>query len=121
MGKIKFFCDCGKEIWQEKEFFDFGMNTDCVEIKNLEEEIVCADCVMKETLERWKLRGHGSPYDRGSADSWYSRGRDPHWYPNGTYNGDRIDPSNGMTDEQIAEYNQGYDDNESDPDARKVW
>ena len=23
---------------------------------------------------------HGGPYDRGSADSYYGRGRDPHYY-----------------------------------------
>ena len=32
---------------------------------------------------------HGSPFDRGSADSWYGRERKPHFYPNGTYNGRR--------------------------------
>ena len=24
---------------------------------------------------------HGSPFDRGSADSWYRRPRDPHFLP----------------------------------------
>ena len=33
---------------------------------------------------------HGSPFDRGSADSWYSRERKPHFYPNGTYNGNPV-------------------------------
>jgi len=26
-------------------------------------------------------RSHGSPFDRGAADSWYSRPQEPHWYP----------------------------------------
>ena len=32
---------------------------------------------------------HGSPFDRGGADSYYRRGFDPHWYPGGTYQGER--------------------------------
>ena len=56
---------------------------------------------------------HGGPYDRGSADSYYGRGRDPHYYPLGTYNGDRVEACD-MTAEQIAEYHKGYDENEAD-------
>lgn len=48
---------------------------------------------------------HGSLYDRGRADSWYRRSPDPHWYPEGTYNGDRIDD---LTEEEIEEYMEGY-------------
>ena len=33
---------------------------------------------------------HGSPYDRGSADYYYGRGRNPHYYPNGTGNAPRV-------------------------------
>ena len=54
----------------------------------------------------------GGPYDRGSADSYYGRGRDPHYYPLGTYNGDRVEAYD-MTAKQIAEYNKGYDENEA--------
>jgi hypothetical protein len=36
-------------------------------------------------------RSHGSPFDRGAADSWYSRPQEPHWYPEGTYRGKRIE------------------------------
>lgn len=53
-------------------------------------------------------KSHGSPYDRGGADYYYWRGFDPHYYPEGTYIGERIDPSNGMTDEQVKEYRIGY-------------
>jgi len=59
---------------------------------------------------------HGSPYDRGSADAYYGRKRSPHWYPEGTYNGVRIGPEN-MSNDEIAEYNLGYDDQ----DDRKDW
>jgi len=54
---------------------------------------------------------HGSPWDRGSADSYYQRGRNPHWYPYGTYKGARIEKSQ-MTQQEIAEYYAGYYENE---------
>lgn len=51
---------------------------------------------------------HGSLYDRGSADSYYRRAKDPHWYPEGTYNGTRI---TDLTEEEVKEYMLGYDEN----------
>ena len=63
-------------------------------------------------------REHGSLFDRGSADSWYSRPRQPHWYPQGTYDGERIET--GLTAAQIAEYHAGYDDNEASG-GKKDW
>ena len=54
---------------------------------------------------------HGGPYDRGSADSYYRRGYEPHYYVEGTYSSPRIDEDK-MTPEEIAEYRAGYDDNE---------
>jgi len=50
---------------------------------------------------------HGSPYDRGSADSWYRRAAQPHYMIDGA----RIEKVN-MTAEQIAEYEAGFLDNE---------
>jgi hypothetical protein len=60
---------------------------------------------------------HGGLYDRGSADSYYHRPRRPHWYPEGTYNGD---PVTELTAEEIAEYMAGYDHNEQFGD-KKEW
>lgn len=54
---------------------------------------------------------HGSPYDRGSADSYYSRPSCPHWYPNGTGKQPRIERKD-MTKEEIEEYYLGYEENE---------
>lgn len=62
---------------------------------------------------------HGNAFDRGSADSYYSRGRDPHFYPNGTYNEPRIDMSM-MSPEEIEAYHAGYDFNEESGD-KKDW
>jgi len=52
---------------------------------------------------------HGGLFDRGSADSYYSRPQDPHWYPEGSYNGNRIDQLN---EHEIDEYMAGYEHNE---------
>ena len=62
---------------------------------------------------------HGSPFDRGSADSWYSRGIDPHYYPNGTGNKPRISPAL-MSDADIAAYHAGYAFNEQFG-GKKEW
>jgi hypothetical protein len=62
-------------------------------------------------------RCHGSLFDRGSADSWYHRQPDPHYWPEGTGNGARIqvtDPAD------IAEYMAGYDWNEKNG-GKKDW
>lgn len=49
--------------------------------------------------------GHGSPADRGAADSYYGRGKQPHfWLPSGH----RVVAQN-MTPAQIEAYNKGYD------------
>jgi len=52
---------------------------------------------------------HGGLFDRGSADSYYGRPRDPHWYPEGSYNGE---PVESLTEAEIQEYLAGYDHNE---------
>jgi hypothetical protein len=62
---------------------------------------------------------HGSPYDRGSADSYYGRPRDPHWWPEGTSNGRRREMAE-MTAEQVQAYFAGYNDNEQFGD-KKQW
>jgi hypothetical protein len=60
---------------------------------------------------------HGALFDRGSADSYYGRRRDPHWYPKGSYEGD---PVTELTKDEIAEYLAGYDYNEQYGD-KKSW
>lgn len=68
---------------------------------------------MSETIEyngKLYTTFHGSPFDRGMADSWYDRPKNPHWYPNGSYNSPCI---TNMTQNEIDDYNAGYDYNES--------
>ncbi len=52
---------------------------------------------------------HGSLFDRGSADSYYGRRRDPHWWPEGSYNGQPVEQ---LTRDEVDEYMAGYDYNE---------
>jgi hypothetical protein len=62
-------------------------------------------------------RKHGSLYDRGRADSHYGRPKNPHWYPDGTYKGDRLEATDPA---DIAEYLAGYEYNERYGD-KKSW
>lgn len=64
-------------------------------------------------------QSHGNAFDRGSADSWYNRGRDPHMWPEGTYKGQRVEAKD-MTAEQIEAYHAGYDYNEQFG-GKKEW
>jgi hypothetical protein len=72
---------------------------------------------MSKNAPQFDRSRHGGLYDRGSADSYYNRKRDPHWYPNGTYKGEAVTK---LTAEEIAEYNAGYDANEESGD-KKDW
>lgn len=80
---------------------------------------------MQEQITRVKFRGqwfdqvHGNPFDRGSADSYYGRGHDPHWWPEGTGHGTRVE-SQDMTLAELRAYFAGYDHNEQFGD-RKDW
>lgn len=54
---------------------------------------------------------HGGPFDRGSADSWYNRGVDPHYFTGDTHQSERIGVDQ-MTAEEIDAYVTGYRWNE---------
>lgn len=62
---------------------------------------------------------HGGPFDRGSADSYYGRGVDPHYWPFGTYKGTRVEKAD-MTDVEVAAYMAGYQYNEQSG-SKKDW
>jgi len=55
-----------------------------------------------------EMHPHGSPYDRGSADAYYGRSPDPHWYPDGTGRGEKIKLEKG--DKLYDLYMQGYNE-----------
>lgn len=54
---------------------------------------------------------HGGPYDRGSADSWYRRPPQPHYYVGSTGSSERIEEAD-MKPEEVEAYMAGYADNE---------
>jgi hypothetical protein len=62
---------------------------------------------------------HGSPFDRGAADSWYSRPQDPHWWPEGSYNGTRVEAQD-MSLAEMRAYYAGYEYNE-EFGGKKEW
>lgn len=70
-----------------------------------------------ENFDPFNRKLHGSLYDRGGADSYYRRKPEPHYYPDGTGNGD---PVVNLKPEQVAEYLAGYMDNERNGD-KKEW
>tara|TARA_R110002020_G_scaffold216326_3_gene423807 strand:+ start:2422 stop:2622 length:201 start_codon:yes stop_codon:yes gene_type:complete len=52
---------------------------------------------------------HGSPEDRGSADKYYGRIYEPHYFLGGSYQSDCVNWRD-MTDEEIAQYKKGWDE-----------
>jgi hypothetical protein len=66
---------------------------------------------MMQALATQYDQQHGGPYDRGSADAWYGRDFDPHYWPQGTYNGQRVEMAQ-MTAQEITAYTVGYRDTE---------
>ena len=71
-------------------------------------------------LKGWQFdrKQHGCLYDRGSADSYYGRRRDPHYGGVGGDSGERVDQ--GLSIDEIKEYYAGYEYNERFGD-KKVW
>lgn len=62
---------------------------------------------------------HGGAFDRGSADSWYHRPREPHMWPEGTYKGEKV-TQDQMTPQEVQAYLAGYQWNEQFGD-KKDW
>jgi len=63
---------------------------------------------------------HGGPFDRGSADSYYRRGVNPHYFVGGTHMSPRVDRAE-MTEEEINQYYAGYEYNETVERDFKEW
>jgi len=58
---------------------------------------------------------HGGAYDRGSADAYYGRNFEPHFYTGATYMSDRV-PLELMTAQEITAYTAGYKNTEQRKD-----
>jgi hypothetical protein len=76
--------------------------------------------VVQILKSQWQFdrKKHGSLYDRGSADSYYGRVRDPHYGGVGGESGERVDQ--GLSIDEIKEYYAGYEYNERFGD-KKEW
>ena len=59
---------------------------------------------------------YGSPFNRGWCDAYYHRPRDPHLWEGDTFRSARIEEKD-MTEQQIEEYDLGYETNID----RKDW
>ena len=62
---------------------------------------------------------HGGPYDRGSADSYYGRGYNPHYFLGDTYSTPMV-TEDRMTKEEVEAYLAGWNDN-AEIGNRKDW
>ena len=62
----------------------------------------------KDELKRDYYRTHGSPYDRGTADAYYHRPKQPHYYERNSYSTERIEEKD-MTGQQLSDYDLGYE------------
>jgi hypothetical protein len=63
---------------------------------------------------------HGGPFDRGSADSYYHRGIQPHYYVGDSITSDRVEESD-MNEQELLEYYAGYEYNETVNMDFKDW
>ena len=77
--------------------------------------------MLKETIEfdgvEYDAR-HGGPFDRGSADSYYGRPMDPHFYIGGTHQSAKIVAEVGTAEHDA--YVSGYQWNEESGN-KKEW
>jgi hypothetical protein len=62
---------------------------------------------------------HGGSWDRGGADSYYGRGRVPHYFKGDTHQSERVMEAD-MTAEEVEAYHAGYDWNEQFG-GKKEW
>ncbi len=69
-------------------------------------------------LRGWQFvrKTHGSLYGRGSADSYYHRGPNPHYGGVGGNSGPQVEVTDPAS---VAEYMAGYDDNERFGDKKE--
>ena len=77
---------------------------------------IVANPYMDDKIVTDELPRHGSPQDRGSADAYYQRDYDPHYYVGDSMQSERVEKDN-MTIGEIEAYKYGYE-NEDD---RKEW
>ena len=73
----------------------------------------------KDFSQEAGYKRYGGPYDRGSADSYYQRGFEPHYFIGDTYGSEKVEITDAKSEAYRA-YTQGYYDNERAMNY-KVW
>jgi len=71
---------------------------------------------MTQTVNQDIKQRHGGPYDRGSADAYYGRAFEPHYYVGDTYSTERVSITDD-TSAQFRDYMLGY----TECTDRKSW
>lgn len=72
------------------------------------------------TFNKSETVRHGGPFDRGSADNYYRRSSRPHFFIGDTLQSELVELEN-MTEDQIKEYNAGWEYNETVNRDWKCW
>ena len=72
------------------------------------------------TFEKSETVRHGGPFDRGSADSYYRRGLQPHYYVGASITSERVEKDD-MTGQELLEYYAGFEYNETVNQDWKDW
>lgn len=58
---------------------------------------------------------HGGPYDRGSADAYYRRPYNPHYYTGGTGTSELV---TDLTEKELLAYAAGFDEQQASGDFK---
>lgn len=69
---------------------------------------------MKDDRTKRFYEGHGSPYDRGSADSYYRRRYNPHYYDQLR----NLITKENMCEDALDAYDAGFYDNQLNGDFK---
>lgn len=70
------------------------------------------------TRSAYYSQRHGGPYDRGTADSFYGRGYNPHYFVGDSYSSTRLELVD-MSASEIAAYTAGYRNNEESGERKE--
>jgi hypothetical protein len=81
------------------------------EMHNTEKGWACDECY-RESQKPTIDKRPGSPFDRGAADSYYRRGKNPHFYRGKTRDSELVEMAD-MTLEEVGEYVAGFEQNKS--------
>jgi hypothetical protein len=92
-----------------------GIDTSSWTEQDFEQEFACLAGIINKTYDQ----RHGGPFDRGSADSYYHREANPHYFKGDSYNSTRVSESE-MTTEELDAYFAGYACNE-ESGHKKDW